>query len=328
MSIIQFNEYHDEVARKRLLDIAESRTTSLATIAEIISENLSESIEQTTRIVRGESNEVYAIKTNGKQEVILRIGHWNNKTFERELWAVEQAAAQGVPTPKIISIGEHASTYYCLQEKLQGTTLDTLLYSQNLPKERAKAIVENAGEILGKLHKIETTGWGCLDAPTHGEYDVLEGKYIKAEAERERIAEAIQQSGVLVPDIEIVLQTLKSGLQVYLGHQRLIHGDFGPKHIFVDEQDNITGIIDWEQAESGDPVAEFARWYFWFEKSSPTEWLREGHERITPLDDNYEERFRVAKLEMAIWTLMYFTYNSPVDDCAIRAAQAIAEATT
>ena len=331
MSTIQFNEFHDETARKRLLDIAEARTTPQDTVASIIRNGIGEDIDIVERIVRGESNEVYGIRTKQNNYVILRIGHWDKKTFERELWAVEQSAAVGVPVPRILAIGEEPSesapVYYCIQEKLHGTTLDTLLYSSDLSPERAKAIVEKAGEALARIHSIKTSGWGYLDTPTYGEHAQLDNKFAKVEAESDRISTALQRTNVPVPNVETILEQLKSGISVFQGNQRLVHGDFGPKHIFVDEHDEITGVIDWEQAESADPVVELARWDFWFDKASPTEWLKAGHERIAHLGDNYDERFRIAKLESAIWTLLYFTYDSAVEDCAIRAAQAIADAT-
>ena len=331
MSNIQFNEFHDETARKRLLDIAEARTTPQDTVANIIKSGIGEDIDSVERIVRGESNEVYGIRTKDDKDVILRIGHWDKKTFERELWAVEQASGAGVPVPQILAIGEYpsenASVYYCIQEKLHGTTLDTLLYSNGLPQERARLIVENAGEALAKIHSVETSGWGYLDTSAHGEHEQLDGKFAKVEMESARIDSALKKTNIPVADMKIILEQLKAGLSLFEGNQRLVHGDFGPKHIFVDEHDEITGIIDWEQAESADPVVEFARWDFWFDKASPTAWLKAGYERVAQLGDNYDERFRIAKLESAIWTLLYFTYDSPVEDCAIRAARAIAEAT-
>jgi aminoglycoside phosphotransferase (APT) family kinase protein len=331
MSTIQFNEFHDEAARKRLLAIAEMRTTPQDIVTNIIRSSIGQDIERVERIVRGESNEVYGIRTQQKNDVILRIGHWDKRTFEREQWAVEQAAVVGVPVPSILAVGEEltsgAPTYYCVQKKLQGTPLDTLLYSSGLSVERAKPIVEKAGEALAKIHSIKTSGWGYLATPKRGEDSTLDDRFAKVVAESDRISAALKATNVRVADITTVLAQLKAGLSIFEGNQRLVHGDFGPKHIFVDEHDDITGIIDWEQVESADPVVEFARWNFWFNKSSPTEWLKTGHERVSKLGDNYDERFRIAQLESAIWTLMYFTYESVVEDCAIRAARAISEAT-
>lgn len=331
MSNIQFNEFHDEMARKRLLDIAEAHTTPQDTVANIIRTGIGEDIDTVERIARGESNEVYGIRTKENRDVILRIGHWDKKTFERELWAVEQASGVGVPVPRILAIGEYpsedTSVYYCIQEKLHGAPLDTLLYSNGLTQERAKLIVESAGEALAKIHSVKTSGWGYLDTSAHGEHKQLDGKFAKVEAESDRITKALEKTGIFLPDTETILEQLKVGLSVFEGNQCMVHGDFGPKHIFVNEHDRITGIIDWEQAGSADPLEEFARWDFWFDKASPTAWLKAGYERVVQLGDNYDERFRIAKLESAIWTLLYFTYDSPVEDCTLRAAQAIAEAT-
>jgi aminoglycoside phosphotransferase (APT) family kinase protein len=49
-------------------------------------------------------------------------------------------------------------------------------------------------------------------------------------------------------------QELFTGVEV--GH--LLHGDFHPRHVFAAEG-SITGIIDWGDATSGDPVYDLAR---------------------------------------------------------------------
>jgi hypothetical protein len=42
------------------------------------------------------------------------------------------------------------------------------------------------------------------------------------------------------------------------GPGRLVHGDFHPRHVFADGH-RITGIIDWGDAASGDPLYDFGR---------------------------------------------------------------------
>lgn len=348
MPNISFNEFHGDAIRKRLLKRAEARTTPQDMVSEIIKITTGSKITELTRVIRGDANEVYDIRTSDGQAIILRIGHKGKQTFQTEAIAIEQGRQLGVPVPTTVAIGEYPSAtksiYYCVQEKLAGTPLDTLLWFTKINKERARLIVENAGETLGRLHTRKTTGWGYIVAPRHtyfdgsnhhnrrnealsetgqGEHQGINSKFDQAVAEKDRITEAVKLTNIRTPTIKAILKRLSVGMRTYEGNQRLLHGDFGPKHIFVDDKNNITGVIDWEEAESGDPVKEFARWNYWFEEIAPISWLRAGYERVNDLGENYDERFNAAKLENAIWTLLYYTYDSPVEDCAKKAVHVI-----
>lgn len=329
MPDIQYNEFHDDATRKRLSDIANTRTTPRAVIDSIIHKELADTIQNITRIVRGETNEVYDISTTSGREIILRIGHWDKMAFQREAWAINQAGAVGVSVPEIVAtgeiFGENQHVYYCMQEKLQGTLLSDLLHSKTMSAEKTRYLIEAAGEALGKIHTIRTTGWGYLVEQDRGEYATLKDRYTKVEREADNIAAAVRKTDADIK-ISLLLDNLKTGLRAFEGNQRLIHGDFGPKHIFIDDNDAVAGVIDWEQTESSDPALEFARWEFWFEKFAPTEWLKAGHERSASLGDNFDERLRIAKLESAVWTLLYFTYNSISRENSTRAIRVISEA--
>lgn len=48
----------------------------------------------------------------------------------------------------------------------------------------------------------------------------------------------------------------------------LIHGDLHPGHILVDEQAQVTGLIDWTEAQVDDPASDFAAHYRVFGRNS------------------------------------------------------------
>lgn len=47
-------------------------------------------------------------------------------------------------------------------------------------------------------------------------------------------------------------------------HSTVIHGDLHQAHLLVDENDNITGVIDWTEAVIGDPSTDFVFHYMVF----------------------------------------------------------------
>lgn len=59
------------------------------------------------------------------------------------------------------------------------------------------------------------------------------------------------------------------------------HGDIAPRNIMVDENGNITGIIDWEWAGWYPDYWEYAQimrpafwedWSVWMERTAPEQW--------------------------------------------------------
>ena len=38
----------------------------------------------------------------------------------------------------------------------------------------------------------------------------------------------------------------------------LVHGDIGPEHVLVSDTGDLVGVLDWEELDVGDPVADFA----------------------------------------------------------------------
>jgi len=58
------------------------------------------------------------------------------------------------------------------------------------------------------------------------------------------------RASVALADHEPIFAAISTG--------RLLHGDFHPRHLYA-RGGSITGIIDWGDATSGDPVYDFAR---------------------------------------------------------------------
>lgn len=44
-------------------------------------------------------------------------------------------------------------------------------------------------------------------------------------------------------------------------HSSLIHGDLHPAHILVDDEHRVTGLLDWTEAQVGDPAMDFTLQY-------------------------------------------------------------------
>ena len=56
-------------------------------------------------------------------------------------------------------------------------------------------------------------------------------------------------------------------------HSAFIHGDLHPPHIIVDDDQRVTGLIDWTEAEIADPGKDFVIYYALFQEDGLRELL-------------------------------------------------------
>lgn len=325
----QFNDYHNEDARLRLQKIHEKRTSSPEVIATVVAEGISRKPTKYERIINGEVNEVYAVTLDNAKEIILRIGHIADHSFGAETWAIAQSKKAGVPVANILAIGTVKAAdkplHYSIQEKLRGRRFDTLLWSDRIPADRAQKITEQAGEVLARIHSVNsTTGYGSIDENGHGQFPNI-SDWVKSHLDKRAEYEKLFTEHNLTPStLQAVLDKLKRA-EALFGAPHLLHCDYGPKHLFVDENDKITGVIDFERAESGDIALDFASWDYWFSTSVPTKWLYDGYQRVSSLGDNFAERLKVVQLHELLHLLNYYTNDAPAPGAATSGAARIKE---
>ena len=66
----------------------------------------------------------------------------------------------------------------------------------------------------------------------------------------------------------------------------LTHGDIGPAHVLVSRSGDLVGVLDWEELEVGDPVADFA----WLLHGRPADGERALGAYGGPPDPTFRER--------------------------------------
>lgn len=273
-----------------------------------------------TRITEGFSNEVYAIDTTDGQQVVVRIHH-ASPHFEAEQWALDRCATIGIPTPRFLLLShsgsETAARSICVETRLPGQTLYTLMNKGVLNTVDAASIVRDAGSLLARVHTIPTTGWGRIDATGAGQVarwsDLLDTSIIDGAYQA---AHKLAISPQTITEAIHYLQTHASLFTTF--SPRLLHGDFSPQQILVDAG-RITGFIDFEFPLSGDPAWEFAYWdYFTGQQPYqgsmlPTEWLLEGYRQSLPPDPTFDLRIALWRLELGLGLMDYHRHDQVPD---------------
>lgn len=324
----QYNTYLSDTNRERLKGIHDKKTSSPEVVARIIAKSINKKIVNYDRILNGEVNEVYNVELEDGSEVIIRIGHDKDQGFEAETWAIKQAKKADVPVANVLAIGVESEAektlHYSIQEKLRGKRFDTLLWAEQISPERAQAITKQAGEILARIHSITaTSGYGNTNLQGQGKFANAEA-WVKAQLGKRDYFKMLFAANNLGPDIlDAVLAKIEEASTLLTSHPHLLHSDYGPKHIFVGDDDVITGIIDFEDVESGDSAMDFASWDYWFRDKLPTEWLTAGYQRVASLGNRFSERLTVAQLHELLDLLDYYTNRAPAPEEATRASEVI-----
>jgi aminoglycoside phosphotransferase (APT) family kinase protein len=280
-------------------------------IDSVVSKATGSRIKNNKRLMVGETNEVYDVQTEENQSVIVRVAHYDWGSFKKEKWAFEESGKKGVPVPKVLLVEDSTDggkfTSVCVLSKLPGHPLDQReVTSPDEDRKYLSGIIRKAGSILSKLHQVETIGFGEINENGQGEFETFYDSLVSSLLDTERLDKVITHNNLPPNLFNKAMQILKSHQDILTAIKpHLLHGDYGPKHIMVDG-DQITGILDFGNARSGDPALDFAWWDSWYNDQTPTKWLMEGYENKDIFGSDFEDRFQLSKISINIDLLVYY----------------------
>jgi aminoglycoside phosphotransferase (APT) family kinase protein len=249
-----------------------------------------DSIEQTER---GSANEVYIVdnayivRTDG-QDTEARFH------FKGEQRALECLQAADVPVPKVVAVDEEAD--YLITSKMRGEPLvDSWSALSSSAQER---IARQAGSYLAKIHNVTFDQIGTL---LHlGKFDTWYGYIDDYYRHHAGIAlesgsitqEAYARGLAMVRDHKDFLDTVQTG--------HLVHNDYHFENV-LQEDGEVTGIIDFEWALAGDPVWDLAMDDRWEDLCPGSrDYLYAAYREHCPVQEGDAERLRVYKMLKAV----------------------------
>lgn len=186
----------------------------------------------------------------------------------QEAWAYERASEKGLPTPQVFIVDDSCSKLpapFILVEKARGIDLRT---ADMKPEVRDPFLIK-IGQAVKVMHTIPVEGYGRLivdpNGQVRGQYDdwktaalsAVEPGLAKLAGNPDFNNDLLDLARTVVADHEQILDTLEAG--------KLLHGDLGLVHFYGDlEAGDLTGIIDFGECKSGDPVWDFVdfRWSY------------------------------------------------------------------
>ncbi|MBW3589169.1 MAG: aminoglycoside phosphotransferase family protein [Actinobacteria bacterium] len=200
-----------------------------------------------------------------------------------EAWGLEEARRLDVPGPAVIALDTDRRRFpadFLLIEEIPGIDFSELMdpRDDHFEDPATRSLLVQTGGLLRRLHSRITERFGPIDP------ELIQGKHpswhkalvSRVEHRLRRLQENSPLNPSLLAGVWELLDERASELDGY-EDPRLIHGDFQKGHVIVDpERTEVTGVIDFEDVASGDPIWDLATFSKWEEESLSA--LLEGYE--------------------------------------------------
>lgn len=312
--------------QKYLASIHAKLVTPDEIIQKIVKDETGHEFSAKTRIIAGEINEVYDLELENNNHVILRITKGGYPNFVQEKWAIEKVQKLGVPVPKILSIqyfkvGEEEKSA-CLMEKIDGEPLERgSIEFDKLDLKLRKQLINQAGEILSKIHFIKTEGFGWIVGEGHAVHKISDEMIDELLNSQDKFKQIFLEEDLDVNLMKKSFEIINNFRAVYSEVKPCLnHGDFSHKHFMV-KNNEIVAILDWGGVRSDSPIYDFVWWDYWFGENIPTEWLKEGYSNKSIFDNNFNDLFHMLRLFKGLEILDYYhqeNYKPAVEKAIVK----------
>lgn len=253
------------------------------------------------RLPGGINNPSYKVRCkDGKSYVVQIVGEKFPDKIERERRNVKLMQEAGVPVPEIVDwdeSGQIIDSDYLVKEYM-GKDLEERIDEIGVPEIRE--IYRQLGSIYTDMHSMTFENFGEITRK-EGEFEVESsyGSY------REFLLEILKkwlERGKDTP-FEEMIPELKKWLDkntAIIEHNitpRLIHNDFSPENIIVEES-NVKAVIDLDVVRAGYNVFDVYRVYRHFDEEAKSEAAVEEFFRSYSgdLPDNYKKEIEFFRL--------------------------------
>lgn len=207
-------------------------------------------------ITGGKSNLTYTVSDGGRDFVVRRppLGHVlaTAHDMSREYRVMAALAQTDVPVPEMLAHCEDPEVIgapFYVMAKVSGTPYGRAAQLDPLGADRTRGISERLVDALVALHAVDYAEVGLSD---FGRPDGYLGRQVsrwkkQLDASRSRDLPGMDE---LIAQLEATVPATSDGT--------IVHGDFRLDNVLVDDDDQITAVLDWEMSTLGDPLTDVA----------------------------------------------------------------------
>lgn len=260
---------------------------------------------------QGTFHKLFAAELADGVEVVIRVGALGPQVRDFQMlveaWVADIVRGRGLPVPQVYHVDvrrEHAPFDFAVVERGRGTALSVF----DDYEERTRMLLREVGRLLAQVHSIQGDGYGFIDAAPavqrgdsmrtlSGLCDVWSDYLVLKLAEHlDRCVALGAISAQEAKRIEALFAALKNTCDD--APAALLHGDPGSHNFLVDDG-RISAILDWEDAQLGDPVFDVANWATFHPERRHAVFL-DGYASVAPLSADFEVRFWLYYLRIAL----------------------------
>lgn len=218
-----------------------------AAVAGVVKRHFGERPARVRPLAGGLNNAVFSVRAGGATHVVrLQAEAAKVHDYLKEQWAMEQARDAGVPTPRVLEVGNDEQGHaYMIVEQVQG-----LPGTQVVDRE---AVLRQLGHCAARLHQVSTRDFGAVfdwsnnRLSKHSQW----GRWLDEEFGAGRRIKLLQRLGGLpepaLPALEEAVETMRRWRKPPVLH----HGDLRLKNAIVaPDSGTLLALIDWEDCLS------------------------------------------------------------------------------
>jgi aminoglycoside phosphotransferase (APT) family kinase protein len=211
---------------------------------------------QAEMISGGLSNITYRLRLAGGNVILRRppLGHLlpSAHDMEREHRVLTALAPTDVPVPRTLALctdPEVLGRPFYVMAEVPGEVMRTAQDTASLTVEARSAMAGALVRTLADLHSVEPASVGLMDYGRPDGYCARQILRWGGQWQRSRTRE--------LPDMGLLLGRLSDSVPEQAGAS-IVHGDYRLDNTIIDPAvpSRIAGVIDWELATLGDPLAD------------------------------------------------------------------------
>lgn len=186
----------------------------------------------------------------------------------------------GIPTPTEIAFWQTPAKTYSVEKFLSGVSI------KKLPHKIKVSAYLQLGALSGKINKIYMTGYGPITLGFSGKLPSW-AKFVDRFKNYEKFHKLMVPNIISNKNYKTILKLVPTVKERNF-QPCLLHGDIKEKNILCSKKGEITGILDWESAISGDPLLEYANHTLWEKELPYQKYLIQGY--LQEYNNKYNEK--------------------------------------
>ena len=230
---------------------------------------------------------------------------WPGFALHLEAWAAGRVREAGIAAPEILTTDtsrKNCQFDYQIESVVSGKNLGEFDEDENTTLR----LLKEFGATLADLHRIQLNGYGWIGIPSLEKLESANfsgvcsawSDYLGIRLEAH--VGTCEKMGAI--DTKLGSRIREHFDEFFTGSKSfrasLLHGDPGSHNVMTDGV-RITGLVDWEDCLSGDPIYEIAFWAT-FHPARRYRAFLEGYQKVNTLPADFDSRFWLYFLRVAL----------------------------